>query len=169
MHRPSRSRCKQARGGCPGPAPVTGRIRRELGLDGGPGLGLDQRVVLSRMKVALMRYPAEVDGVGQDPVEVASRDRPAAPYASGARLTSLGGPAAAIDCFLELSNATQFQVQSKDPAYRFGLGWIDDQLALADVVAERRIAAHPPAFLLRGGDLVADTLAGDLALALGAG
>src|SRR5260370_15839511 len=81
MHRPSRSRCKQARGGCPGPAPVTGRIRRELGLDGGPGLGLDQRLVLSRVKVAFMRYAAEIDGVGQDPVEVAARKRSAAPYA----------------------------------------------------------------------------------------
>ena len=38
-----------------------------------------------------------------------------------------------------------------------------------DIVAERRIAAHPDALLLGGGELVPDALAGDLALELGEG
>ena len=42
-------------------------------------------------------------------------------------------------------------------------------LRSCDVVAERRQAAHPHALPLRGGDLVADPLAGDLALELGEG
>ena len=37
------------------------------------------------------------------------------------------------------------------------------------IVAERHVAAHPHALLLRGGDLVADPFAGDLALELGKG
>jgi hypothetical protein len=45
----------------------------------------------------------------------------------------------------------------------------DDQFAVLDVVAERHIAAHPHALGLRRGDLVANALAGDLALELGKG
>ena len=45
--------------------------------------------------------------------------------------------------------------------------FVDDELPVFDVVAERRQAAHPHALLLGGRDLVADALAGDLALELG--
>ena len=44
---------------------------------------------------------------------------------------------------------------------------IHDQFAVLDVIAERHVAAHPHALFLRGRDLVADALAGDLALELG--
>src|ERR1700693_5274435 len=40
------------------------------------------------------------------------------------------------------------------------------ELAVPPLVSERRHPAHPHALLLRGGDLVADALAGDLALEL---
>ena len=66
-------------------------------------------------------------------------------------------------------NTTQLQVTLEDKADGLGLGKIDDQLAVGDVIAEGRIAAHPDAFLLGGGELVADALAGDLALELGEG
>ena len=46
---------------------------------------------------------------------------------------------------------------------------VDDELAVFDVVAERRHAAHPHALLLGGGDLVADPLADHLPLELGKG
>ena len=46
---------------------------------------------------------------------------------------------------------------------------IDDELAVLDVIAERRLAAHPHALLLGGCDLVANALAGDLTLELGEG
>src|SRR5262249_18915110 len=46
------------------------------------------------------------------------------------------------------------------------LGLVDGQLAVLHLVAERRCATHPPAFLFGCGDLVADALAGDLALEL---
>jgi hypothetical protein len=47
-----------------------------------------------------------------------------------------------------------------------GFGSIHDKLAVLDVIAERRQAPHPHALLLRGRDLVADALAGHLALEL---
>jgi len=46
---------------------------------------------------------------------------------------------------------------------------VDLQRAALGVVTERQIAAHPHALGLGGGDLVADALAGDLALELGEG
>src|SRR5207249_2110221 len=56
-----------------------------------------------------------------------------------------------------------------DAAHGFSLGRVDNERALARVVAERHVAAHPYALLLRGGDLVADPFAGDLPLELGKG
>jgi hypothetical protein len=48
-----------------------------------------------------------------------------------------------------------------------GFGFVDDELAVFDVVSERRHATHPQALFLRGGDLVADPFTDDLALELG--
>ena len=55
---------------------------------------------------------------------------------------------------------------AKNHSDRFGFRFVDDELLVLDVVAEGRLAAHPQALLLRGGDLVADALARDLALEL---
>ncbi len=54
---------QEARRDRAGSAPMTGGIRRELGLDRFPGLGLDQRLVLSRVQLPLMRDAAEVKRV----------------------------------------------------------------------------------------------------------
>ena len=53
--------------------------------------------------------------------------------------------------------------------HRLGFAVDDDELAVANLVTERRHAAHPQSLLLRSRDLVADTLAGQLALELGKG
>ena len=50
-----------------------------------------------------------------------------------------------------------------------GLVFVDMEGAVFDPVAERNRSAHPDALSFRGGDLVADFLAGDLALELGEG
>ena len=70
---------------------------------------------------------------------------------------------------LEEADGSERQVVRIDAAHRRGLGLVDDELAVAHVVAERHGAAHPHALALGGGDLVADALAGDLALELGEG
>jgi hypothetical protein len=57
----------------------------------------------------------------------------------------------------------------EDGAHGFRLTVDDDESAVPSLVAERRHPAHPHPLLFRGGDLVADPLAGDLALELGEG
>ena len=66
----------------------------------------------------------------------------------------------------KLRRRTMLGISAKDAAHQFGLGGIDDQFALDNVVPERWHTAHPHAFSLARGNLVADTLAGDLALEL---
>jgi hypothetical protein len=60
----------------------------------------------------------------------------------------------------------QRAVATEDVTHHLRLGLVDDQLAVLRVIAERWLAAHPQALLLGGSDLVADPLAGDLALEL---
>ena len=61
------------------------------------------------------------------------------------------------------------QKSLEDGADGRGVRRVDDQLAVLDLVAERRPAAHPDALLAGGGDLVPDPLADHLALELGKG
>ncbi len=74
-----------------------------------------------------------------------------------------------VEVVLEVRDRAEFAVAPEDVSDGPGLGVIDHQLSVLHVVAERRHAAHPHALLLRGRDLVADALAGDLALELGEG
>jgi len=55
----------------------------------------------------------------------------------------------------------------EDAPHQGGLGLVDHQQPVANVVAERQRPAHPHPFGLAGGDLVADAFASDLALELG--
>src|SRR6202023_1165462 len=70
---------------------------------------------------------------------------------------------------LDPAHAAELTIKSEDAAYDLGLGRVDNERAFARVVAERHIAAHPHALLLRGGDLVTDPFTGDLPLELGKG
>ena len=54
----------------------------------------------------------------------------------------------------------------EDQADQLGLGRVHHQLAVPDVVAERRVAAHEDALAAAGGELVPDPFAGELALEL---
>src|SRR5271155_3559705 len=74
-----------------------------------------------------------------------------------------------VGLVFDLAHAAEIAIESEDATHCLGLGRVDDERAFAPVIAERQIAAHPHALLLRGGDLVADPFAGDLALELGKG
>src|SRR5207237_4258072 len=72
----------------------------------------------------------------------------------------------AVGLLLDPAHTAELTIESEDAAHRVGLGRVDDEGALARVIAERHIATHPHALLFRRGDLVADALAGDLSLEL---
>lgn len=59
------------------------------------------------------------------------------------------------------------KVAAQDGAHPLGFFVDRDQLALDHLVAERQWPPHPDALLLNSCDLVADALAGNLALELG--
>jgi hypothetical protein len=60
------------------------------------------------------------------------------------------------------TSGLELEIETEQGLHRRGFRLIDDQGPILEVVAERDQAAHPQAFLLGGGDLVADPLAGDL-------
>src|ERR1700737_2777237 len=74
-----------------------------------------------------------------------------------------------VGLLLDPAHAAELTIESEDAAARPRLRRVDYERALARVIAQRHIAAHPHALFLRGGDLVADAFAGDLPLELGKG
>ena len=109
-----------------------------------------------------------VDRVVQHLVKVAARERqPAAESAS--ILMALGDQPEVIGFLFEKVDAAQLQVEGKHLPDHLGLGSVDHQLLVSAVITEGYGAAHPHALPFRGGDLVTDPLAGDLALELGEG
>src|SRR5215469_15690102 len=67
---------------------------------------------------------------------------------------------------LEQTYRAQLQIESVDLLHRCCLGLINDQTAVANVIAERRHAPHPQPLAPGSGNLVADPLACNLALEL---
>ena len=124
--------------------------------------------MLARISNALVSDLAPIDPVLQHQVEGAAGEmwppasRPPAPSRRLLHTQSIEfGP--------EQRDRAQFRIASKDQPDGLGLSLIHGQLAVLDIIAERDVAAHPHALLLRRRDLVADALAGDLALELGEG
>ena len=103
----------------------------------------------------VIQRPA-VDGFAADNTAVA----PHSPLAGDA----FGGEPVA-----QFTHGFDLPVLAEDRPDRFGLGLVDDELFVLHIVAQGRVAAHPHPLPLRGGDLVADAFARDLALELGEG
>jgi hypothetical protein len=53
-----------------------------------------------------------------------------------------------VDLLLDPAHAAELTIESKDAAHRLGLGRVDDERALAGVITQGHIAAHPHALLL---------------------
>src|SRR6516162_937689 len=77
-------------------------------------------------------------------------------------------PRASSSALKQLDRA-EFSIAAKDRAHDFRFAVDDDELAVLHPIPERRYPAHPHPLPFRGGDLVTDALADDLALELGKG
>src|SRR5665213_3596002 len=102
----------------------------------------------------------------QDGVEMASAKRERAAALSMQEYPGLGPQPEPIDLGLHFGHGAQSGVEAEDRTNGLSFLFVGDELAISDVIPERDIASHPHALLLRGGKLVPDALAGDLALEL---
>ena len=133
-----------------------------------PGRAIDDRLVLARMAVALVHRLAEVDAVAEDLVDRPLVDRLARPMLAVLRRPAISwcGRRAAAPAPASVAEPEP-QEAGEDQPDQLGFLLVHHQLAVDDVVAERRDAAHPHPLPARGGELVADALADHLALELG--
>ena len=123
--------------------------------------------VLAGIGRPLVHRLAEVDAVVQDLVDRALVDRLARPVLAVLRRPGFRRVAGAAQLLRQLGRRADAQEALEDQPDELGFRLVDHQLAVDDVVAERRRAAHPHALAPRGGELVADALADHLALELG--
>src|SRR5271156_965360 len=75
----------------------------------------------------------------------------------------------AVENSLEPHDAANLEITPKEIADKGGMLLDHMERPVLDPIAERNDASHPDALPLRGGDLVSDPLASDLALELGEG
>jgi hypothetical protein len=145
------------------------RLAGEPLLDPLPDLNVHDRWVKAVVDLPFVAQPSDIDRVRQDPIEVTARHQvaagPSATLAHPNRRAKVFG----VDSGLEADHAANFEVAAKKIANEFGFAFDHMESAVFDPVAERDRSAHPDALPLRGGDLVADPLASDLALELGEG
>src|SRR5467141_926404 len=143
-----------------------GGVAGKLRLNRIPQRLIDDGGVLTRMGLLLVDDLASIDPVLQHQIERAAGEWLAASQATRCARPELALDAAGVELVLQQPDRAEFGIAAKNEAHGFRLAVDDDQLAVLRLIPERRHAAHPHPFLLRGGDLVADALADDLALEL---
>src|SRR5439155_4707323 len=148
---------------------MVARIGCELVPNSGPALIVDQGRLLTGVAFTLVRYPAGVNWVREQCVEMTAREGFAAALGASRRCPAFRSKPETVGLLLDPAHAAELTIEREDAAHGLGLGRVDDERALVRVIAERDVAAHPHALLLRRGDLVANAFAGDLALELGKG
>src|SRR6267142_6678924 len=118
------------------------------------------------MRLLLVDDLASIDPVLKHQIERAAGEWLAASPATGCARPQLAPDAAGVQLVLQQPDRAEIGIAAKNEAHGFRLALDDDELAVLCPIPERRHAAHPHPFLLRGGDLVSDALADDLALEL---
>ena len=123
--------------------------------------------MLTGIGLTLVCDLASVQPVLQDVVQRADRDRLGSGRIAISVPSRLTDNARSVQFQLQCMHRFQRRVAVIDMSDGFGFGRVHGKLAIGNVVAERRQATHPHAFLLRSGNLVANSLAGHFTLKLG--
>src|ERR1700747_324730 len=140
---------------------------RKQKLDPVPCLPINDRIVKTIM--ALVGQPPNVDRVRQDLVEMAPADQPTA-YDLARPVNPEWQPGVVlVEKCLEPHDAADLEIAPIEIAHEHGMLLDNMERPVLDPIAEGNHASHPDALPLRGGDLVPDPLASDLALKLGEG
>src|SRR5580704_16527785 len=123
-------------------------IACELVPNSGPGFIFDQCWMLAGIELTFVRNLTGVNWVRKQCVEMTARKGFAAALGAVRRCAAFRPKPETVDLLLDPARATELTIESEDAAYRLGLGRVDDERALARVIAQRHIAAHPYALLL---------------------
>ena len=103
------------------------RVGNELIPNGGPGLGIDQRRMLSGVELALVRNLTDVDGVRQQMVDVSAGEGSAAALGAARRHAALGPEPQAVGLLLDQPHAAELTIKGEDATHGLGLGRVDGE------------------------------------------
>ena len=145
------------------------RRRTRLLLDPVPRFRVDDRRMKAVVDLPFVPQPSEIDRVREDPIEVTPRHQSASGSSACLARPNRRAKVLGVENYLEAHHAADFEIAAKEGADELGLLFDNVEGAIFDPVAERNRSAHPDALPFRRGDLVADSLARDLALELGEG
>src|SRR6201993_2796833 len=127
---------------------MVARIGGELVANSGPALIVDQGRLLTGVEFTLVSYVAGVNWVREQCVGMTAREGFAAALGAIRCRAAFRAKPETVGRLLDPAHATEFTIESKDAAHGLGLGSVADERALARVIAQRHIAAHPHAFFL---------------------
>src|SRR5439155_17377139 len=89
---------------------------------GGPGLGVDQRQMLSGVELTLVRNLTDVNWVREQVVDVPAREGFAAAHDPARHRAALGSEPEAVGLLLDPAHAAELDVKGDDAAHGLGLG-----------------------------------------------
>ena len=119
------------------------------------------------MQHALVKCLSDIYGIAQEMVEGATGEHRTSAWFSAGRDSPFASYPCVPQFLMQRGNALEFDIAREDMPNRLCFLAIDDKLAVDVVVPQGDDATHPHAFLLRGGDFVADTFACDFPFKLG--
>ena len=160
---------ERARGACRAWQASAPPVGGQLVLHRLPERRLHDRGVLAGMDLVPVPDAADEERVGEQGVEPAAGEGGAAAAASTPMQPFRAAEAGGIELGLELADRAERKVAREDSPHQERFLRHRLQAARRGAIADRHRAAHPDAFRLGGGDLVADPLGGHLSLELGEG
>src|SRR5207237_3001395 len=130
---------------------MVARIGCELVPNSGPALIVDQRRLLTGVEFTLVRDLAGVNRVREQCIEMTAREGFAAALGAIRCRAAFRPKPETVGLLLDPAHTAELTIESEDAAHGLGLGRVDDERALARVIAQWDIAAHPHALFLCGG------------------
>ena len=104
--------------------------------------------MLAGVELTLVGNLTGVNGIREQLVDVPAREEFATALGAVRRRAAFCSEPEAVGLFLDPAHAAELTIKDEYTAYRLRLGRVDDERALARVIAQRHIAAHPHALLL---------------------
>src|SRR5689334_779207 len=108
---------------------MVARVGCKLVPNNGPARIVDQRRLLARMELTLVRYLAGVNWVREQCIEMTAREGFAAAFGAIRRCPGFRPKPETVGLLLDPAHAAELTIKSEDAADGLGLGRIDDECA----------------------------------------